>query len=64
MWVEKSREKYMEKGKELDNGRNKISGWFRDESFPQINGLPLFFSKILGNEMCQTWSKQSENQGI
>jgi hypothetical protein len=26
--------------------------------------IPLFFSKIFGNKMWQTWSKQLENEGI
>jgi hypothetical protein len=34
------------------------------ESFPLINGFPLFFNKIFGSKMCQTCSKRLENEGF
>ena len=39
---------------------------FREENFALISmtsGFPLFLIETFGNEMCQTWSKELENEG-
>jgi hypothetical protein len=39
-----------------------LIGICRDENLPLIIRFFPLLSKIFGNEMCQTWSKQLENE--
>jgi hypothetical protein len=48
----------------MSNFSPRDPGSCRDENIPLISGFLLFFSKIFGNKMCQTSSKQPENEGI